>query len=96
METHLNSIQATEDFARKLAKEAKCGDFFALNGDLGAGKTAFAKFFIKYHYPDASVSSPTFPIVQEYRDGPIDIFHFDLYRLKSADEVIDLGWDEVL
>ena len=78
------------------AKQAKAGDVYALVGDLGAGKTHWSAGFIGQLVGDATVSSPTFNIVNEYRSGALPVFHFDFYRMKSEDELINLGWDEYL
>jgi tRNA threonylcarbamoyladenosine biosynthesis protein TsaE len=78
------------------AAQAGPGDVFALVGDLGAGKTHWTKGFAGAIDPEASVTSPTFAIVNEYRSGKTPVFHFDFHRLKSAEELISLGWDEYL
>ncbi|MEP2776239.1 MAG: tRNA (adenosine(37)-N6)-threonylcarbamoyltransferase complex ATPase subunit type 1 TsaE [Luteolibacter sp.] len=78
------------------AATAKPGDVFALVGTLGTGKTHWSKGFISAMHPGSVATSPTFPIVNEYRNDGMPVFHFDFYRLKSADELIALGWDEYL
>jgi len=89
---------STHRLAAALAKECRRGDCVLLRGDLGAGKTTFARGFIQalQSSPD-EVVSPTFTLVQTYpaRDGNT-IWHFDLYRLKNADEVAEIGLDEAL
>lgn len=89
--------QETEEFAAKLAARAQPGDLFALTGDLGAGKSTFARAFIRAALgdPEAEVPSPTFTLVQSY-EGPFAIHHTDLYRLNDPDEVYDLGLDDEL
>ena len=76
------------------ASESKRGDVFGLIGTLGTGKTHWSKGFIGNIDPGAQANSPTFSIVNEHRDGKIPVFHFDFYRLKSAEELVALGWDE--
>ena len=69
---------------------------FGLVGDLGTGKTQWTKGFLETMQPDAWVTSPTFALVNEYREGDPPVCHFDFYRLKSAEELLALGWDEYL
>lgn len=78
------------------ATEAKPGDVFGLVGTLGAGKTHWTKGFVAALDPQASVTSPTFSIVNEHRGTKTPLFHFDFYRLTTAAELIALGWDEYL
>ncbi|MFD2256981.1 tRNA (adenosine(37)-N6)-threonylcarbamoyltransferase complex ATPase subunit type 1 TsaE [Luteolibacter algae] len=78
------------------ASNAKSGDVFALVGTLGTGKTHWSKGFISQIDPEATVTSPTFSIVNEYHGGRLSVYHFDLYRLKSDEELLALGWDEYL
>lgn len=86
-----------ENFAARLAETAEAGDVFALYGTLGAGKTVFSRAFIRaLTDPDEEVPSPTFTLVQLYDADKATIWHFDLYRLKSADEIYELGFEEAL
>jgi tRNA threonylcarbamoyladenosine biosynthesis protein TsaE len=80
----------------EFAATSKQGSTFGLVGTLGTGKTHWSKGFLSFVDPSAAVSSPTFSIVNEYRDGKHPVFHFDFYRLKSAEELVALGWDEYL
>ena len=82
---------AGADFARTLPE----GAVVALYGDLGAGKTAFVRGMAEGMGIDARVSSPTFTIVNEYL-GERELYHFDMYRLESADELFDIGWEDYL
>lgn len=89
----------TERLAAALARAAQAGDCLLLSGDLGAGKSTFARAFIRtLTSPDEDVPSPTFTLVQQYilpPGGPAtEIWHADLYRLADADEVLELGLDE--
>ena len=96
IQIHCNSQSETEGLAAKLAEVAKPGDLFALTGDLGAGKSTFARAFIRslLSNPEAEVPSPTFTLVQAY-DGPdYPVYHADLYRLHDPEEVYDLGLDD--
>ena len=95
----LPSPAATDRLAAAVAGLARVKDIIALSGDLGAGKTHFARAFIRALAPDAGdVPSPTFTLVQSYaartKAGPVEIWHFDLYRLKSAEEAYDLAIEE--
>lgn len=92
----LDSPEAMMAMGARFAAKARAGDIFALVGNLGAGKTHWTKGFVAAIDPGAAVTSPTFSIVNEYRGGRLPVFHFDFHRLKSADELIALGWDEYL
>ena len=86
----------TEGFAAALALRAQAGDLFALTGDLGAGKSTFARAFIRAAVGniEAEVPSPTFTLVQSYSGENYAIHHADLYRLEGPDDVYDLALDE--
>lgn len=86
---------ATRDLARKLAPQLQKGDMLALTGELGAGKTAFARHLIcALCGQDTEVPSPTFTLLQSYDTPRGEVWHFDLYRIKTPDEVIELGWED--
>ncbi len=86
---------ATAALAARLGALLRRGDMVALRGDLGAGKTAFARALIRSRTgPGEEVPSPTFTLVQTYDSDP-PLWHFDLYRLSGPDEVVELGWEEV-
>ncbi|MCC7048023.1 MAG: tRNA (adenosine(37)-N6)-threonylcarbamoyltransferase complex ATPase subunit type 1 TsaE [Alphaproteobacteria bacterium] len=93
---------ATQRLAASVAAEARARDVIALAGPLGAGKTAFARFFLaalarrQGVAPPGEVPSPTFTLVQTYRLGRLAVWHFDLYRLARPDDAIELGLDEAL
>ncbi|MBK1882864.1 tRNA (adenosine(37)-N6)-threonylcarbamoyltransferase complex ATPase subunit type 1 TsaE [Luteolibacter pohnpeiensis] len=84
------------EIGRNAAENATPGSIFALVGDLGAGKTHWTKGFAAGLGSPAVVTSPTFSLVHEYDGARLPLFHFDFYRLESAEELIALGWDEYL
>ena len=84
----------TYEFGKKLAKEAKPGQVYTLNGDLGAGKTVFAKGFAAGLGIEDTVSSPTFTILQVYDKGKYPLYHFDVYRIADSSEMDEIGFDE--
>jgi tRNA threonylcarbamoyladenosine biosynthesis protein TsaE len=91
----LAGLKATRRLAARLARIAKPGDVLALSGDLGAGKTEFARAFIRtLTDADEDVPSPTFTLVQTYVGKSSDIWHFDLYRLANPDEALELGIED--
>ncbi len=95
IQIELSGQAATENLARLLARQAHPGDILALQGDLGAGKTVFARAFVRFFCgPQTEVPSPTFTLVQIYDASPASLYHFDLYRLKHAEEAFELGLDE--
>ena len=86
---------ATTQFARRLARELVPGDVLLLAGEIGAGKTHFARALIQARLgPATEVPSPTYTLVQTYQDGAFDIWHADLYRLSGPQEALELGLDE--
>ena len=85
----------TEEVGRKLAEKLPGGSVVAMYGDLGAGKTAFVRGMARGMGLSCRVSSPTFTIVNEYL-GERELIHFDMYRLSSADELFDIGWEDYL
>jgi len=86
---------ATCALAARLAKATSAGDVITLVGDLGSGKSVFARAFVRaYCGTDEEVPSPTFTLVQAYDGGEVPVHHFDLYRLKVADECLELGIEE--
>ena len=96
MEFCTNSVQETEELGRRLAKTLYPGAVIAYTGDLGAGKTAFTRGLASGLGINTLVTSPTFTIVNEYEGGRLPLFHFDMYRLGSSDELFDIGWEDYL
>ncbi len=93
----LDDETATVKLAERLSEMCSAGNMIALHGDLGMGKTVFARAFIRYQTtPDEEVPSPTFTLVQIYDTATDPIYHFDLYRLNHPDEVLELGFDDAL
>ncbi len=88
--------QETFDFARSFAAALEPGSVLALAGDLGAGKTAFTRGLAAGLGVSGEVSSPTFTLIHEYRGGRLPLFHADLYRLESEEEVLGIGLDDYL
>jgi tRNA threonylcarbamoyladenosine biosynthesis protein TsaE len=96
MERLVRNEAEMEALGESLATELAAGGVLALVGGLGAGKTRLAKGLARGAGYSGEVTSPTFALVHEYRGGRLPLFHFDLYRLKSADELLAIGWDEFL
>jgi tRNA threonylcarbamoyladenosine biosynthesis protein TsaE len=95
---HSSSVEETEALGERLGAALRVGDFVGLIGGLGAGKTAFARGVSRgAKIPtEAQVSSPTFAIVNAYRGGAVPLFHADLYRVKDAEELYDMGFDDLI
>lgn len=91
-----NSPEETEALGQRLAERLQAGDVIAYTGDLGAGKTAFTRGLARGLHLTERVTSPTFTIVNEYLGGRLPLFHFDMYRLGSSDELYDIGWEDYL
>ncbi len=96
MEYITNSPSETENLGAALAKLLAPGAVIAYRGDLGAGKTAFTRGLARGLGVKENVTSPTFTIVNEYLSGRMPLFHFDMYRLGSEDELFDIGWEDYL
>ena len=96
MEFITNSPEQTEQVGAALGKVLTAGTVLAYEGDLGAGKTAFTRGLARGLGAGDMVTSPTYTIVNEYLSGRLPLFHFDMYRLASADDLWDIGWDDYL
>ena len=91
-----HSPEETRALGRTLAQALQGGAVVAFTGDLGAGKTAFISGMARGLGIEERVTSPTFTIVNEYEGGRLPLFHFDMYRLGSADELFHIGWEDYL
>lgn len=96
MKRYSQSEKETEQIGQELAETLSPGTVVAFTGDLGAGKTAFVRGMARGLRISARVTSPTFTIVNEYEGGILPLFHFDMYRLRSSDELFDIGWEDFL
>ena len=95
MQITTHSADETQALGQKLASRLAPGDVIAYFGDLGAGKTAFTRGLAQGLGITDPVTSPTYTIVNEYL-GQRELIHFDMYRLSSADELFDIGWEDYL
>ncbi len=84
----------TEAIAKDLAEKCAAGTVFALTGDLGVGKTAFAKGFARGLSIDEPIVSPTFTILQVYESGRMPLYHFDVYRIGDVSEMDEIGYED--
>ena len=91
-----NSPEETEAVGLALGKVLTPGTILAYEGDLGAGKTAFTRGLARGLGCTDTVTSPTYTIVNEYLSGRLPLFHFDMYRLGSSDDLWDIGWEDYL
>ena len=94
MQLITNCETDTKNFAKSLAKILKPKDIVVLSGELGSGKTKFVEGFLSYFGLENEISSPTFTIVNEYKNNDINIYHFDVYRLADSSEFYEIGGDE--
>lgn len=92
----LADAEATWSLGREMGRDVKAGEVIALVGDLGAGKTTLTQGLMQGLGYEEEVTSPTFSLVQEYRGGRLEVFHFDFYRVEDEHELLDLGWDDYL
>ena len=96
MEFITHSPAETEEIGAALGRVIPAGTVIAYCGDLGAGKTAFTRGLARGLGCTEQVTSPTYTIVNEYLSGRCPLFHFDMYRLRSADDLWDIGWEDYL
>ena len=93
-EIQIANEEETRKFGLDLADRLEPGDVVALIGDLGVGKTSLTKYIAEGLGVTEEGTSPTFTIVQEHRSGRMPLFHFDVYRLESGEDMLDIGCDE--
>ena len=91
-----HSAEETEALGERLAQTLTGGEIVAYFGELGAGKTAFTRGLARGLGISMRVTSPTYTIVNEYSGGRLPLFHFDMYRLGSSEELFDIGWEDYL
>ena len=96
MEYITHTSEETEAIGAALGKILTPGTVIAYEGDLGAGKTAFTRGLARGLGCTDIVTSPTYTIVNEYLSGRLPLFHFDMYRLRSSDDLFDIGWEDYL
>jgi len=96
MEFITNSSQETEAVGQALGQRLQPDTILAYQGDLGAGKTAFTRGLARGLGAKDTVTSPTYTIVNEYLSGRMPLFHFDMYRLSSEEDLFDIGWEDYL
>lgn len=92
----IESLKTEDTYAlgMELGKKAKAGEVYCLYGDLGVGKTVFTQGFAKGLEIEEAISSPTFTIVQEYEEGRVPFYHFDVYRISDIDEMEEIGYED--
>ena len=88
------SPEDTFRVGEQLAKDARPGDIYTLDGDLGVGKTIFTKGMAKGLGIEEPVTSPTFTILQEYESGRLPLYHFDVYRIGDPEEMDEIGYED--
>lgn len=91
-----NSVEDTFEIGRRLASKSKAGDVYCLDGELGTGKTVFAQGFGAGLDIEEPINSPTFTILKEYHDGRLPLYHFDVYRIGSEDEMDEIGYYDAI
>ncbi|WP_101877161.1 tRNA (adenosine(37)-N6)-threonylcarbamoyltransferase complex ATPase subunit type 1 TsaE [Lachnoclostridium edouardi] len=92
MET--NSPEETFALGEQLGNEAEAGEIYCLNGDLGTGKTVFTQGFARGLGIEGPVNSPTFTILQQYEEGRLPFYHFDVYRIGDVEEMEEIGYED--
>ncbi len=88
------SPQETWETGKRLGEQTSAGQVYCLNGDLGVGKTVFTQGFATGLGIEEPVNSPTFTIVQEYEEGRLPLYHFDVYRIGDVEEMDEIGYED--
>lgn len=88
------SAQETYELGKRLGREAQAGEVYCLDGDLGTGKTVFTQGFAAGLGIEGPVNSPTFTILQQYEDGRLPLYHFDVYRIGDVEEIEEIGYED--
>ncbi len=88
------SAQETYELGKRLGREARAGEIYCLDGDLGTGKTVFTQGFAAGLGIEGPVNSPTFTILQQYEDGRLPLYHFDVYRIGDVEEMEEIGYED--
>ena len=94
MTIETNSPEETFALGQKLGEQAKAGQIYTLNGDLGVGKTVFTQGIARGLGITEAVSSPTFTVVQVYDEGRLPFYHFDVYRIGDVEEMDEIGYED--
>ena len=94
MEKLCKNLNDTQNIAKKFCDTLKGGEIITLNGDLGAGKTTFTQFLAKALGITEPVTSPTFTLMNQYLNGRLKLYHFDMYRIEDIDEILETGLTE--
>ncbi|NCB94416.1 MAG: tRNA (adenosine(37)-N6)-threonylcarbamoyltransferase complex ATPase subunit type 1 TsaE [Clostridia bacterium] len=94
MKIETNSAEETFSLGKKLGENAKPGQIYTLVGDLGVGKTVFTQGLASGLGITEAISSPTFTIIQEYEEGRLPFYHFDVYRIGDIEEMEEIGYDD--
>ena len=88
------SAQETYELGKRLGREARAWEVYCLDGDLGTGKTVFTQGFAAGLGIEGPVNSPTFTILQQYEDGRLPLYHFDVYRIGDVEEMEEIGYED--
>ncbi len=96
MKLLVNSVEQTFDIGKQIGEKVSPGDIICLEGDLGTGKTHLTKGIASGLSIDEHITSPTFNIVNEYTEGRLKLYHFDVYRVYDPDEIAAIGFDEYI